>query len=177
LIQIGKQVPIATSETNISGTTQIQRTIQYRDTGIILKVKPQVNEGGLVSLDISQEVSDFDIVSIFDSEQVVIKKTEATTNLVVQDNHTIVIGGLIREDTSKTRSGIPFLSKIPILGYLFGKTTDDYARTETVILLTPHVIRNQKEAEDVSSQYMYDLKDDINNLKLESVGKEAPSQK
>ena len=170
-IQIGKQVPIATSETNVSGTAQIQRTIQYRDTGIILKVKPQVNEGGLVSLDISQEISDFDLVSIFDSQQVVIKKTEATTSLVVQDNHTIVIGGLIREDTSKSRAGIPFLSKIPILGYLFGKTNDNYERTELIILLTPHVIRNQKESEDISSQYIdsiHNLKDDIRKLKMKS---------
>lgn len=177
-IQIGDQVPIATSETNVSGTAQIQRTIQYRDTGIILTVKPQVNEGGLVSLDISQEVSNFTIEKIFDSDQVVISKREATTNLVVQDGQTIIIGGLIREDTSKASNGIPFLSKIPILGYLFGNTTNDYDRTELIILLTPHVIRNQKEAEEVSSQYInriHDLKDDIEKL-MEPAGGEAQSQ-
>jgi type II secretory pathway component GspD/PulD (secretin) len=166
-IQIGDEVPVATSETNLSGTAQIQRTIQYRTTGIILTVKPQVNEGGLVSLDISQEVSNFTIEKIFDSDQVVISKREATTNLVVQDGQTIIIGGLIREDTSKAREGIPFLSKIPILGYLFGNTRDEYDRTELIILLTPHVIRNQKEAEDISSKYInriHDLKEDIEKL-------------
>lgn len=160
-IQIGDQVPIATSETNISGTSQIQRTIQYRDTGIILSVKPQVNEGGLVSLEISQEVSNFSIQSIFDSDQVVISKREAKSNLVVQDGQTVIIGGLIREDTSKAREGIPFLSKIPLLGYLFGNTTHSYDRTELIILLTPRVIRNQKDASDISQQYINRIHEDV----------------
>ncbi|OGW36523.1 MAG: hypothetical protein A2Y97_03515 [Nitrospirae bacterium RBG_13_39_12] len=168
-IQIGDQVPIATSETNITGTTQIQRTIQYRDTGIILKVKPQVNEGGLVSLDISQEVSNFFIQKIFDSDQVVISKREAETNLVVQDNQTIIIGGLIREDTTKSREGLPFLSKIPILGYLFGSTSDKYARTELIILLTPHVVRNQQEAKDITTDYIDKFKDPGRRTKIEEL--------
>lgn len=157
-IQIGDQVPIATSETNITGTTQIQRTIQYKDTGIILKVKPQVNEGGLVSLDISQEVSNFFIQRIFDSDQVVIKKREATTNLVVQNGHTIVIGGLIRDDTQTTREGIPLLSKIPLLGYLFGNTVEKNTRTELVMLLTPHVIKSQEEASELTIEQVGRLK-------------------
>lgn len=157
-IQIGDQVPIATSETNITGTTQIQRTIQYKDTGIILKVKPLVNEGGLVSLDITQEVSNYFIQKIFDSDQVVIKKREATTNLVVQDGNTIVIGGLIREDTQSTREGLPLLSKIPLLGYLFGSTTDKETRTELIMLLTPYVVRNQTEAAQMTSEHLERLK-------------------
>jgi len=72
----------------------------------------------------------------------------------VQDALTIVIGGLIREDTTKTRSGIPWLSKIPVLGYLFGNTVDDESRTEIIILLTPHVIKNQNEAKDLTTNYV-----------------------
>ncbi|MBI5074867.1 MAG: hypothetical protein HZB62_06835 [Nitrospirae bacterium] len=153
-IQVGDQVPIATSQTNVAGTTDIQTTIQYKDTGIILKVKPQINEGGLVALDVSQEVSNFSTQKILGSDQVVISKREAATNLVIQDGQTIVIGGLIREDSSKSRDGIPFLSKIPLLGYLFGSTSDKYTSTELVILITPRVIRNQAEAARVSSDYM-----------------------
>ncbi len=153
-IQIGDQVPIATSETNISGTTQIQRTIQYKDTGVILNVKPQINEGGLVTIELSQEVSTYSIQKIFDSDQVVISKREATTNLVAQNGQTIVIGGLIQELTSKAKEGIPFLSKIPLLGYLFGASTDKYERRELVILLTPHVIRSQEEARNVTTDYL-----------------------
>lgn len=157
-IQIGDQVPIATSETNIPGTTQIQRTIQYRDTGVILKVKPQVNEGGLVSLDLTQEVSNFFIQRIFDSDQVVIKKREASTNLVVQDGHTIIIGGLIREDIQTSREGLPVLSKIPLLGYLFGSTTDRNTRTELIMLLTPYVVKNQTEASELTTEHLDRLK-------------------
>jgi len=157
-IQVGDQVPIATSETNVSGTADIQRTIQYKDTGVILKVKPQINEGGLVTLELSQEVSTYNTQRILGSEQVVISKREAVTNLVAQNGQTIVIGGLIQELTSNANEGIPFLSKIPLLGYLFGGTTDKYERRELIILLTPHVMRDLNEAGAVTSDYLQRMK-------------------
>jgi len=157
-IQVGDQVPIATSETNITGTTDIQRTIQYKDTGVILKVKPQVNEGGLVTLELSQEVSTYSIQKIFGDDQVIISKREAVTNLVAQDGETIVIGGLIQELTSNANEGIPFLSKIPLFGYLFGNTTDKYERRELIILLTPHVMRDLNETGIVTSDFIQRMK-------------------
>jgi len=161
-IQVGSQVPLATStmQTPIgTGTTvtyTTTSTVQYKDIGIILKVKPQVNESGLVSLEISQEVSSIGAEKVIIADQVYdsIDKTEATTNLVAQDGETIIIGGLIREDITKSRSGIPFLSKIPILGYLFGSTLDESKRTELIILLTPRVMKNQQDARDVTSDYV-----------------------
>lgn len=171
-IQIGDQVPIATSEYQVSGSDTFQRTIQYKDTGVILKVKPQINEGGLVTLDISQEVSNFSLQTILGSDQVVISKREADTNLIAQDGQTIVIGGLIQEDSSKAKEGIPFLSKIPILGYLFGNTTDKYTRRELVILLTPHVIRNQKEAHEITQGYVKRLKGVSGEIQKENLIKE-----
>jgi general secretion pathway protein D len=125
-----------------------------------------VNEGGLVSLELEQEVSNFSIQKIFDSDQVVISTRTATTSLVVQNGQTVVIGGLIREDESKSRSGLPFLSKIPILGYLFGSTTNTYTRTELIILLTPHVIRSQQEATSITTDYVEKLRKDIKNEQL-----------
>jgi general secretion pathway protein D len=160
-IQVGSQVPLATSMTTTplaSGTTVTNTTtstIQYKDIGIILKVKPQVNDSGLVSLEISQEVSSLgDPVDVAGTKEITINKTEVTTNLVAQDGETIVIGGLIREDLTKTIEGIPFLSKIPIIGSLFSNTTDNVTRTELIILLTPHVIKNQAEAAGVTSDYV-----------------------
>ncbi len=101
-IQVGQQVPLITSETYGTVGVAPVRSFQYRDIGIILKVKPRINEGGLVSLDISQEISTYEklTLSVGDS-QLLINKTDVTTDLVVQDNQTIVIGGLIREDTTK----------------------------------------------------------------------------
>lgn len=169
-IQIGDQVPIATSQTLATTTPpQTTTTIQYKDTGTILKVKPQVNESGLVSLEITQEVSDFSTKQLFGTDQIIISKREATTNLVAQDGQTIVIGGLIKDKTTRGRTGIPLLSSIPILGYLFGKTTDENTRTELIILLTPHVIRNQAEAKDVTSGYINRLKGVNEEIRKEEI--------
>lgn len=159
-IQVGQQVPIPTSSTNVSGTTDIQTTFQYKDLGVILKVKPQVNESGLVALEITQEISSSSIetATISTGTAPVLNKTEATTNLVAQDGQTIIIGGLIREDSTKNKSGIPFLNKIPILGFLFGSTENTTSRNELVILLTPHVIRNQLEANGITNEFISRLK-------------------
>jgi type II secretion system protein D len=160
-IQVGRQVPIATSTstTPLTGgaeaTNYSTSTIQYKDIGIILKVKPQINDSGLVSLEITQEISSLgETVKVGGLDEISINKTEATTNLIAQDGDTIIIGGLIQEDVSKSKDGIPFLSKIPIIGNLFGNTTDKNTRTELIILLTPHVMKNQQEAGDVTSDYV-----------------------
>lgn len=167
-IQVGDQVPIATSVTTYSGTTSsgsstttsnpTTYTVQYKDTGTILKVKPQINDSGLISLEVSQEVSSVARQTVLGTEQYVVSKKEVTTSLVAQDGQTIVIGGLIDETTSKGRAGLPFLSKIPLLGYLFGSTTDETTRTELIILLTPYVVRSQAEAGNMSSGYIKRLK-------------------
>jgi general secretion pathway protein D len=173
-IQVGDQIPISTSTTStpIGGTVPTNTTtstIQYKDTGTILTVKPQVNDSGLVNLEISQEVSKANIVNVLGTQQYQITKRDISTSLVAQDGQTIVLGGLIDETSSKGRSGIPFLSKIPILGYLFGSTIDDTTRTELIILLTPHVIRNQQESGKTSSDYLNRFKEntkiDIDGLK------------
>ena len=115
-------MPLVTAQTYGAVGVAPQQVVEYKDIGIILKVKPQINEGGLVSLELHQEVSTFTTQVLYTaSTQIIINKTEATSNLVVQNGQTIVIGGLIREDTSKSLTGIPYLSKIPIVGYLFGE--------------------------------------------------------
>lgn len=118
-------------------------------------MKPQINDSGLVSLDISQEVSTYSTVLLYaDEKQIALDKTEATTTLTVQNGQTIIIGGLIREDNSKARVGIPFLSKIPLLGYLFGNTDEGEKRNEIIILLTPHVMKNQRDEVEITSGFV-----------------------
>jgi len=164
-IQVGQQVPIITAETYGSTTVAPQRTVQYKDIGIILKVKPQINAGGLVTLEVSQEVSTFETLTLYSNEtQIILDKTEASSNLVVQDGQTIIIGGLIREDTTRDGSGIPFLRSIPVLGYLFGNVHRKGTRTELIILLTPHVIRDQREARSITGEY-------VDNITTLSTGK------
>ena len=183
-IQIGDQVPIVTAVTSPGAgqtATTISSTVQYKDTGIILTIKPQINEGGLVSLDILQEVSDVGKITLGGGlgDQVKITKREVKTNLVVQDGHTIVIGGLIRDRTTINKTGIPLLSKIPILGYLFGSTSREDDRTELIVLLTPRVIRNQEEAKAATSDYVERLKGigkEMEILKKEEAVKEPEQQ-
>lgn len=181
-IQVGSQIPLATSTTTtpIGGTAPTNTTtstVQYKDIGIILKVKPQVNDSGLISLEISQEVSSLgDNVKLADQQFASINKTETTTNLVAQDGETIIIGGLIREDITKSTDGIPLLSKIPILGLLFSNTTDNTTRTELIILLTPHVVKNQQEAGSVTSDYLNRFKEDT-KMKLDVPRKKEKGDK
>ena len=177
-IQVGSQVPLATSSTTyVSGTTTestipTTSTIQYKDIGIILKVKPQINDSGLVSIELTQEVSSIGKpATIAGQAYSSIEKTETTTNLIAQDGETIIIGGLIREDIRKEKDGIPFLSKIPLIGNLFSFTSDSTDRTELIILLTPHVIKNEKDAVEITSDYMNRLKS-TNQLIKEKVGKD-----
>ncbi len=172
-IQIGNQVPIVTSETPVSTTgtvgTSVSRTIQYKDTGVILKIKPLINESGVVSLDISQEVSDYFLQNIYGSDYPVITKREAVTNLVAQDGDTIVIGGLIQENFNRTRQGLPLLSKIPLLGWLFSNTSDINKRTEIIMLLTPMVVKNPEEAKNMTNIYIHRMQGLKKDLKLEKM--------
>ncbi|MDX9820502.1 MAG: secretin N-terminal domain-containing protein [Syntrophales bacterium] len=153
-IQVGQQIPLLSSETYGAIGVSPQRNYQYRDIGIILKVKPRINEGGLVSLELYQEISTFEKVNLGGTDQLLLNKTDASTNLVVQDGQTIIIGGLIREDITNTSSGVPFLSRIPLIGWLFGGFEDDKKRNEIIILLTPNVIKNQQDAKNLSRDYI-----------------------
>jgi general secretion pathway protein D len=160
-IQVGSQIPIATSTTSYVTTSTsensnpITSTIQYKDIGIILKVKPQINDSGLVSIELTQEVSSVGKTATIAGQGFSsIDKTETTTNLIAQDGETIIIGGLIREDATKEKNGIPLLSKIPLIGHLFSYSSTGTDRTELVILLTPHVIRSGREAGDLTTDYV-----------------------
>ncbi len=178
-IQVGQQIPLATSTSSqpVATTTTTTATaipvvatstIQYKDIGIILKVKPQVNDSGLISLELSQEISAVgDAVVVGGLDEVSINKTEVTSNLVARDGETIIIGGLIREDTSHGSAGVPFLSKIPLIGWLFGNSSDKVTRNELIILLTPHVLRNQQEAKDVTSGYLDRYKSSTKDKELD----------
>jgi general secretion pathway protein D len=186
-IQIGQQIPIATSTSAqpVGGisteTTSIPvvgtSTIEYKDIGIILKVKPQVNDSGLITVELSQEISSLgqpvDVGGLAESS---INKTEATSQLVAQDGEPIVIGGLIREDNTHETTGLPFLSRIPIIGSLFGNTTNSTQRTELIILLTPHVMRNQHEAQGVTSGYIERYKQATKDNELDRLMKEGDAK-
>jgi type II secretory pathway component GspD/PulD (secretin) len=165
-IEIGEQVPIATSQmTNVTASTttgSVLSTIQYQDVGTILKVKPQINESGVVAMEVSEEVSSASTETVLGTQQFVFTKRSAETNVVAKDGQTIVIGGLIQDNKTTNISGIPFLMNIPIIGYLFRTTDIPTQKTEIIVLLTPHVMRNQQEAGRVTEDYLKRIKGDTN---------------
>ncbi len=162
-IEVGEEVPIVTSEyvpldtygtgTATNSFNSTSRSIEYRNTGIILEVTPRINEKGLVAMDISQEVSKAQPITASGIQSPTITNRLAETSVVVQDGKTVVIGGIINNEGTSTQSGIPYLSKIPLLGYLFSYTTDGTSKRELIIMLTPHVIKDIGEAGAITEEY------------------------
>jgi general secretion pathway protein D len=155
-IDVGEEVPIVTSEytpTSLRTGESSSRSIEYRDTGILLTVTPRINDKGLVSMEVNQEVSNVSEQRIEGIDSPIILKRQAETSLVVQDGRTIVIGGLIRDQKEETQEGIPFLSEIPYLGMLFGYTNELVKKTELLFLITPHVIQNFEQAELLTQEF------------------------
>lgn len=162
-IEVGSDIPTATSSSQSGETTStLNQTIEYKTIGIKLKIKPSINDERTVVLDIEQEVSDqLPNVTVgqegFSYPAFSTRKTK--TSIVVPDKQGVVIGGIIKEKRDKDYQGIPGLSSIPLLGYLFRYTTQEVAKTELVILLTPHVITNQSETELVKTDFLNRLKE------------------
>jgi general secretion pathway protein D len=154
-LQVGDQVPIATgsSVSTVAANAPVVNSIDYRDTGVILKVTPRVNSSGLVLLDISQEVSQVAPVSKDNPiESPVIQERKIASSIAVRDGQTIALGGLISDNSSKGRTGIPYLSAIPILGALAGNRDNSRVRTELLVLLSPRVVRTAEQAQAVSDE-------------------------
>jgi general secretion pathway protein D len=155
-IKVGDQVPIRTSETTSlasSGTDPlVTSTIQYRDTGVVLEVTPRVNPGGMVMLEISQDVNDVDKTTTSTIDSPTIIQRSISTSVAVQSGESVVLGGLIRENESVSDSGIPGLRKIPWLGRLFSSMTTSTVRTELLVLITPTAISNMAEAREATQE-------------------------
>jgi general secretion pathway protein D len=154
-IQVGQSIPILTgSQANLaSDNNNVFNQIQYRDTGTILTILPQVNSAGLVNMQISQEVSAVGTPDFGSTGSPSFLTREAETTLVVQDGDGILIGGIIDEQRQTSRSGVPFIMDIPVLGRLFRFDRADQVRTELLILITPHVIRTRDEGLEVTERY------------------------
>jgi general secretion pathway protein D len=151
-LNVGDQVPIVTQSGSTTTSVDIIQSIEYRDTGVVLQITPRVNAGGLVVLDIIQEVSDAieTVTSGIDSPTIQQRRIEST--VAVQSGETVAIGGLIRDTRADTVSGIPLLSEIPLLGNLFKTTFETIRRTELLVLITPRVVGNVEEARAVTQE-------------------------
>jgi general secretion pathway protein D len=150
-LQVGDQVPIVTQQAQSVAApgAPIVNTIELRDTGVILNVTPRVNDSGTVILDITQEVSDVTETTTSGINSPTIQQRRISSSVATRSGQMIALGGLIREASSRRRSGIPGLSQIPVIGGLFGTHGTSGGRTELIILLTPTVIRAPQDVRGV----------------------------
>ena len=156
LLQVGDQVPVLTqsSTSTIAGNAPVINAIEYRDTGVILKVTPRVNATGVVLLDVSQEVSDVNVTRTAGSgvASPTISTRKINTSVAVKDGEVLALGGLIRNTESRDKIGFPFLSQIPIIGGLFGRQAKNVDRTELIVILRPRVVRSVEDGRAITDE-------------------------
>ena len=162
-LQVGQLVPYLTSSSQSTvAASAVINNINYQPTGVIMSVTPRVSEGGLVTLDISQQVSAVDtsvsttttgISSPTFSEQ------DVSSRVTVQDGQTVGLAGLITDNLTKSNSGIPFLKDIPLIGLLAGTQNNTRTRDELLILITPHVQYDANDARALTADLQSQLQD------------------
>jgi len=161
-LQVGNLVPYLsqTSQSTITSTSDVVNSIDYRETGIILQVTPHVGSNGLVTLDVAQEVSGVQTgVTTAGIDSPTFSERAVTSRVAIADGETIGLAGLISDNDSHANSGIPFLKNIPLLGDLVSNQNNARTRTELLVLITPHVIRTQNDADALTA----DLREELPN--------------
>ncbi len=159
-LQVGQQVPVltGTATSTLAAGAPVVNSVDYHATGVIMQVTPRVNSGGLVTLDIAQEVSDVAQVPATNSVSGSPTFNDQTfrTRVAIQDGQTVGMAGLIRDNSSQGNQGVPFLKDIPLVSLFFSTQNNSRARTELLVLITPHVVHDQRDAraltEDLRSQ-------------------------
>ncbi|AWH16414.1 type II secretion system protein GspD [Stenotrophomonas sp. ZAC14D2_NAIMI4_7] len=158
-LNVGDKVPISTVSVNTGvGTDNTYSQVQYIDTGVILKVRPRVTRDGTVFMDIVQEVSSAgEVAANCDPTRTQcnprISTRKLSTEAAIQSGDTIMLAGLITDSGTDGHNGIPGLSRIPVVGALFGSKTRNSRRSEVIVLLTPTIVRNGQEARALTDEY------------------------
>ena len=152
-IKVGDRISVQTQTQSGTTTTGVINSFQYLETGILLAVTPRINSGGLVTLEVNQEVSEANKSSITAANpNPDVSTRNAKTSVVVASGESIVLGGLIRETRTFDSTGIPLLSKIPIIGAAFGSQTYNRVRTELVLVITPKIVNDPAQARQVTEE-------------------------
>jgi len=159
-IQVGTRIPITQNfiDSSSSGRNTVG-TVQYQDTGVILDVTPRINPGGLVYLDVAQQVSGVDTAGTTDAAgNPTIRQRQVNTRAIIQSGQTVLLGGLIQQDDVRGQAGVPWLQRVPGVGRLFGTTSHQSTRTELVVLITPTILANSEDAHQITNEYVRKLK-------------------
>ena len=151
-IRVGNQQPVQTSSTASANNDVLTQSIEFKSTGVLLSVTPRVNSGGLVTMELSQEVTDVGNIDIATGQRSFLQRNLNST-VAVQSGRSIVLGGLITENTIESQSGVPGLYKLPLIGWMFGKTTTSTFKSELIVLITPRIIANHQNASLITAEY------------------------
>lgn len=148
-ISVGNQQPIRSSET-VSTEGNVRTTsIQYKDTGVGLIVTPSVNAGNIVTMQIDQSVTDVGAIDEEATGQRAFLQRQISSKVAVRSGEAVVLGGLIRDNATSGRAGVPILQDVPLFGNLFGSNTTNATRTELLVIITPRVVRSDLEIREV----------------------------
>ncbi len=154
-LQVGDSVPVETASTTVlSSSNTVTNSINYQDTGVILKVWPHIHGNGTVNLEIEQEVSGVVNSSSSSSNlNPTISQRRVHSTVLITSGQTVLLGGLMSEETDKTMTGIPVLRQIKGLGDLFGTTNGTKTRTEIIVFVRPRIIQNSADAQNVAEEF------------------------
>lgn len=156
-IIVGRTVPFVTGSytTTGDGASNPFQTVQREDVGLTLRIRPQISEGGTVKLSLYQEVSSIDTANSSESS-IVTRKRALETNVLVDDGQIIVLGGLLEDEVSDSVNSVPLLGDIPVLGNLFRYESRNRTKTNLMVFLRPHIVRNAQDGASVTlDRYSY----------------------
>lgn len=158
LLQVGDQIPVQTL-TSVSAIGNTFNSVSYTNTGVILKLTPHISESGRVMLEIEQEVSNVDPNTLPGSTTPKIQQRRVKTQVVVNDNESLMLGGLVKDQTGRAAAQIPVAGDLPIVGSVFKDKNDAIDKQELIIMITPHVVRSLSEGREITEEYKRKLLD------------------
>ncbi|MGA2125108.1 MAG: type II secretion system secretin GspD [Xanthobacteraceae bacterium] len=158
-LQIGDQVPITTQSAVSTLTTgaPVVNSVTYKDTGVILSITPRINESGRVLLDIEQEVSSVASTTSSGIDSPTIHQRRIKTSVTVNNGEGLALGGMIQDSKTVSHTQVPIVGDIPVLGNAFKYKDNTLAKTELIVIITPHVMRNLAEARSVTDEFRRQL--------------------
>ena len=156
-LNVGTEIPVLSTQAADVDSDRVLQSIQYRSTGVDLTVKPTVNSSNVISMTVSQNVSETSENASSGIDSPLILNRSFNTSIIANSGQTLVLGGLIRENNSGDESQVPVLGDIPVLGKAFSTQSSSKSRTELVVLITPRIISNSSDIDDIKKLFIDEL--------------------
>lgn len=166
MLQVGDQIPVQTL-TSVSAIGNTFNSVNYTNTGVILKITPHISESGRVMLELEQEVSNVDPNTAAGSTTPIIQQRRVKTQVVVNDGESLMLGGLVKDQNGNSSGQVPVAGDVPLVGNLFKDKANSILKSELVIMITPHVVRSLSEGREITEEY----KRKLLNISTRAIGR------